>query len=239
MPHTFDSIPPTPHGHFLLHFYGTILRLLRYIDRMGAFGEGSQAGLNAQFPFLAHYREQIELFLPPGIPPEKAVTWWEEEVGSWQARVPVYLPLTGLEGMKGIGSKGRAALMAAGLVQEDLAWVRFWPTCRSLCWRAVQPSNWWGSYWLRMAPPSSAVILSMRCTLRKKLMRRTGSAWEITRELIPDGSAGDDESGCPAGGMGTACAGFDLGCSARGAGWFDSRASGPCIRSRSIPNWTS
>ena len=119
MPQPFDSIPPTPNGHFLLHFYGTILRLLRYIDRMGAFGEGSQAGLNAQFPFLAHYREQIELFLPPGIPPEKAVTWWEEEVGSWQARVPVYLPLTGLEGMKGIGSKGRAALMAAGLVEED------------------------------------------------------------------------------------------------------------------------
>ncbi len=119
MPNPFNSIASNPNGHFLLHFYGGILRLLRYIERMDAFSGGSLHDLDARFPFLAHYRAQIEQFIPSTVSPEGAVAWWEEQIADWQASIHDHLPLAELENLPGVGRRGRAALLVTGVVEED------------------------------------------------------------------------------------------------------------------------
>lgn len=115
----FDSIPRTARGHFLLHFYGAVLRLVQYIERAKALGGGWPRRPGSRYPFLAHYRAEIDRFLPKELADADAVAWWEEQIAAWQAQAASYLPLANLERTPGVGSQGRAAFMLAGLVEED------------------------------------------------------------------------------------------------------------------------
>lgn len=114
MPNAFTSLQPTPRSHFLLHYYGAVLRLLRYVEQ----GEALD-GADSRYPFLARYRDEFERFLPQDAPPADAVEWWEAEILDWQREVDLHLPLAALEGLATVGRNGRAVLMLAGLVQED------------------------------------------------------------------------------------------------------------------------
>ena len=119
MANPFDSIQRTPRGHFLLHFYGAVLRLLQYIDRTEALSSGELQRPGSRYPFLAHYREEIQRFVPEHLSPEAIVAWWEEQVAGWQADAQGHLPLAALAGVPGVGPDGRAVFMLAGLVEED------------------------------------------------------------------------------------------------------------------------
>ncbi|MGA7733165.1 MAG: ATP-binding protein [Chloroflexia bacterium] len=118
----FHSIQYGPRGHFLLHFYGAVLRLLNYVDQTGALSDGRLRRPHrpgGRYPFLAHYREEIERFVPKHVPLMEAVTWWEEQVTDWQAGRQGNLPLVALERTPGVGRNGLALFMLAGLVDED------------------------------------------------------------------------------------------------------------------------
>jgi hypothetical protein len=122
MPNAFASLQPTPRSHFLLHYYGAVLRLLRYVEQNEPTdGEG----VTRRYPFLARYRDEFERFLPHDAPPADTAEWWEEEILDWQrgigptAATGGHLPLAALEGVATVGRQGRAVLMLAGLVQED------------------------------------------------------------------------------------------------------------------------
>ncbi|MBX2998657.1 MAG: ATP-binding protein [Caldilineaceae bacterium] len=116
MPNAFASLQPTPRSHFLLHYYGAVLRLLRYVEQSEPVdGEG----VAHRYPFLARYRDEFERFLPQDAPPADAVDWWEAEIRDWQRDTETHLPLVALESLAAVGGQGRAVLMLAGLVQED------------------------------------------------------------------------------------------------------------------------
>ena len=83
MANAFDSIPYTARDHFLLLFYGAVLRLLRYIDQSHALDEGIFSDASRRYPFLTHYREAIVGFMPEGVEGDEQVGWWEAEVAAW------------------------------------------------------------------------------------------------------------------------------------------------------------
>jgi hypothetical protein len=114
MPNAFTSLQPTPRSHFLLHYYGAVLRLLRYVEQNETLD-----GAGSRYPFLARYRDEFERFLPQDAPPADAVEWWEAEILDWQQGGDLHFPLAALEGLATVGRNGRAVLMLAGLVQED------------------------------------------------------------------------------------------------------------------------
>jgi hypothetical protein len=118
--HPFSHIPPTPHGHFLLHFYGAVLRLLLYIDCTDALDAQDTANANSRrYPFLDRYREEIERFLIINAPAESIIDWWEDQIADWEKSVALHLPLAALGRLESVGQNGRAVFMLAGLVQED------------------------------------------------------------------------------------------------------------------------
>ena len=119
MANPFDTIQRTPRRHFLLHFYGAVLHLLQYIDRTKALGSGWLQRPGSRYPFLAHYREEIQRFVPEHLSPAEVVAWWEDQVADWQAGSQGHLPLAALEGVPGVGPNGRTVFMLAGLVEED------------------------------------------------------------------------------------------------------------------------
>lgn len=123
MANAFDSIPYTARDHFLLLFYGAVLRLLRYVNRSNALDAGLFGDAGRRYPFLAHYHAAIVKFMPDGVGPDEQVGWWEAEVTAWQAAAHAqgltHLPLAALQALSGVGEAGRAAFLLAGLVTED------------------------------------------------------------------------------------------------------------------------
>ncbi|HSN76451.1 MAG TPA: hypothetical protein VL334_15350, partial [Anaerolineae bacterium] len=115
----FDSIPRTPRGHFLLHFYGAVLRLLAYVERNGVLANTGKGTPEGDYLFLRHYREEVRHLLPEGLALEEAVPWWEDQVAAWQQGVPDPLPLAALETLPAVRVAGRSVFLLAGLVEED------------------------------------------------------------------------------------------------------------------------
>src|SRR5438876_9641566 len=91
----FAHIPPGAEGHFLLHFYAVIARLLAHLHIVGDSGkDGSgregverrpaQGPYVEQFPFLAGYQAALNAYLPGGAEPGGAINlapteaWWDE-----------------------------------------------------------------------------------------------------------------------------------------------------------------
>lgn len=144
MAYLFSSTPPTPRSHFQVHFYGAVLRLVRTIERMGSPGGASLAEILRLYPFLARYQEELARRLPPNLPANQAVTWWETQVTLWEesalgaaagkadpnaktvlakkgkaAGSQPSLPLAALKNLPEVGALGQAAFMLCGLVEED------------------------------------------------------------------------------------------------------------------------
>jgi hypothetical protein len=115
----FISIEKNIRGHFRLQFYGVILRLLLYIERMSTLGGESLEELSNRYPFLKRYQEEIERQLPIDLPLHRAIPWWDEQVSDWETEVAAHLPLRSLVDIENIGNLGRAAFLLAGLVEED------------------------------------------------------------------------------------------------------------------------
>ncbi len=119
MANAFDTIQRTPRGHFLLHFYGAVLRLLVYVEQSGALQARGNGAPEGGYPFLNHYHQEVQRFLPSGLPLTEAVSWWEAGVAAWQQTASVHLPLAALEELPTVGPDGRAVFLLAGLVEED------------------------------------------------------------------------------------------------------------------------
>lgn len=117
MTNPFASMEHTPRSHFRLHFYSTVLRLLLYIERMSILGGEKLAEMENRYPFLKGYREEIQRFLPPDIPFDQALLWWEQQVTAWEAEI--YLPLRAMAEVDNIGRGGQVAFLLAGMVEED------------------------------------------------------------------------------------------------------------------------
>ncbi len=115
---TFDHLPRTARGHFLLSMYATVYRLLFTVHLLdSAAQEGPAVGRD--FPFLHGYFDEMLRFLPADITWEAGWGWWQQELAAWEARGAPDLPLLRLERQAGLGIYSRLALILAGLVEED------------------------------------------------------------------------------------------------------------------------
>ena len=115
----FNSIPHSPRSHFQLHFYGAILRLMGYIERMSALGGESLAAFCRRYPFLSRYREEIDCYLPDAPSAGPVIGRWNAGIAAWEEGCPFHLPLAALGRREEVGPQGLAAFLLAGIVEED------------------------------------------------------------------------------------------------------------------------
>src|SRR5919202_5323977 len=114
----FGDLPPGAEGHFRLHVYAVVARLLARLRSSGAAGEAE--GYFAQFPFLAGYGAALGAWQPGGLSPAAEVAWWDAQVAGWEAATAGRLPLRALVDEAGLDPVEVRALIAAGLVEEDI-----------------------------------------------------------------------------------------------------------------------
>ena len=117
-PAPFDHVPPGPRGHFLLHFYAAVDRVIDYVQRLSLLGGEDPAESMAGFPFIAGYLDEIQRVMPEQVEAADSWAWWEAEIAAWAARADGRLPLLALAGV-GVSFRSRIALLIAGLAEVD------------------------------------------------------------------------------------------------------------------------
>src|SRR5213080_1409538 len=88
------SRPPIPsgtQGHFLLHFYAVIARILARLE--GAEGSEQNGMYADRFPFLATYRSILRAYIPGKMPLSEQVVWWDAQIAAFEAQAHEHLPL--------------------------------------------------------------------------------------------------------------------------------------------------
>jgi hypothetical protein len=115
----FVHVPTTAEGHFRLHFFAAIFRVINHLRRLAELrGDDLEESLE-KYVFLAGYFSEMRQYLPDEITWEEALTWWEEEITAWEENCEKHLPLKALTEKGELNFQGRVALMLAGLVEED------------------------------------------------------------------------------------------------------------------------
>ena len=117
--HPFDHLPHTTRNHFVLHLFTAVYYLVHYLQRAAEPENGVLETLFDRYPFLGGYFGELVTFLPPTITWGEGLSWWQTEIGRWEAASPIHLPLSILHEAGVAGFNGRIALLLAGLVEED------------------------------------------------------------------------------------------------------------------------
>jgi hypothetical protein len=115
----FTHIPQTIQGHFLLHFYAAVYRLIYYIHRLSQVGGETLEAHFETYPFLAGYFAEMRRSMPEAATWEDISAWWAQEIVAWETAANVHLPLCALAQEAGVDFRSRMALMLVGLVEED------------------------------------------------------------------------------------------------------------------------
>ncbi|MCP4288529.1 MAG: AAA family ATPase, partial [Gammaproteobacteria bacterium] len=116
---TFEDIPRTMKGHFVLHFYAAVYRLVNHIRRLNEVGGEDLEKTFERYPFLNGYLVEMLRYMPQETSWEEALGWWETEITTWEKAGSEHLPLRALSEQGGINFPNRVALMIVGLVEED------------------------------------------------------------------------------------------------------------------------
>jgi hypothetical protein len=122
-PLPFPGLTPGPSGHFRLHFYAAVHRVLRYLaavpPRADGGLDGGLDGWTDRYPFLDGYLAELDEAMPvPGLGRE-AAKWWEDAVGRWERAMPFHLPIRSADSGMGLTWRGRLAILLVGLPEED------------------------------------------------------------------------------------------------------------------------
>jgi hypothetical protein len=115
---TLTDLPPGAEGHFLLHFYAVIARLLANLRT--APTEDAQAKYFEQFPFLNGYQRMLRSYMPGGVAAEEEGSWWDAAIAGWDAQSSFHLPLQALIDEADLSVDELRVLIAAGIVEEDI-----------------------------------------------------------------------------------------------------------------------
>jgi len=121
-PHVFENVPQTARGHFMLHFYAAVYRLLFHLYTISGVEEGDPgelAGTFKKYPFLAGYFEETRRHMPEEITWEGALRWWKEQITAWEGEVTLHLPLRAVTWNSPSPFESAALLIIVGLVEED------------------------------------------------------------------------------------------------------------------------
>ncbi len=134
---TLAELPPGAAGHFRLHLFAVVARLLANLGLGGGAGtearllhglgrlldrlEGEESdSVSARFPFLDGYRATLVRLQGGEPPPVLQLAWWEEQIDRWQAQAGGHLPLSAVEDDLELERAQVRLLLAAGLVEEDI-----------------------------------------------------------------------------------------------------------------------
>ncbi len=118
----FAKMPHSTEGHFLLHFYAVVARLLAHLATAGIRqGEGKKdEGAFGQFSFLAGYQAVLQTYSPASMSPKSAGAWWDTHIADWEAGVEGHLPLRALVEEADLSTDAVRLLIAVGLIEEDI-----------------------------------------------------------------------------------------------------------------------
>jgi len=116
---TFDAVPRTPAGHFVLFLYAAIFRLVDHVRRLAEAGGAPLEQVFERYPFLGEYFAEMRGHMPDELTWADGTTWWREEIAAWEDAASEPLPLGELGRRSGLGFASRLAFLAAGLVEED------------------------------------------------------------------------------------------------------------------------
>ncbi|MGH7862992.1 MAG: hypothetical protein ACREOS_12230, partial [Candidatus Dormibacteraceae bacterium] len=120
MPSVFEHVPHATRGHFLLHFYAAVDRLISFVSQVGLPGDDNALRhCLERFPFLDGYLAEIRQYVPSTVAWEDGPAWLENQITAWEAEAPLSLPLRALTDEAAINFSGRLALMLTGLMEED------------------------------------------------------------------------------------------------------------------------
>jgi len=148
-PHVFENVPHNGRGHFLLHFYAAIYRLLYHLYSLSNLSDlpGTETGELEEtfktYPFLAGYFEEIRGHMPEEITWEGALRWWKEQVSTWEGQVDGHLPLRAVTRNSGLSFESADLLMLVGLVEEDSRFGTLFAHLQAPWDFAAPDSNWW------------------------------------------------------------------------------------------------
>jgi len=117
--HTFEHIPHTVRGHFVIYLYAAIYRLLNHIHRLSDVGGTKLEQVFEHYPFLNQYFAEMCQYMPEEITWEDGINWWQQEIAAWEAGCDGHLPLLALAQDAGLDWSSRLALMVTVLVEED------------------------------------------------------------------------------------------------------------------------
>jgi hypothetical protein len=117
-PAAFDHIPPTAAGHFLLHFYAAVDRLIACLRRLTEVAGKDWADVSERYPFIGGYLAEIYMVTPEQADGAETGGWWEDTIAGWEAEITEHLPLRAL-GAAHDGFTSCLALVLAGVVEED------------------------------------------------------------------------------------------------------------------------
>src|SRR5437660_11822887 len=92
--HPFANVPCNAEGHFLLHFYAVVARLLAHLHAAGVnMKEGNRF---EQFSFLASYQAALRSYHPTDASepsPAAEGVWWDTHIAAWESQLDGHLPL--------------------------------------------------------------------------------------------------------------------------------------------------
>lgn len=117
--HSFNHIPKTPQGHFVLYFYAAVFRLINRLQALSQVGGSSLESFFIRYPFLGEYYNEILNYLPNDISWLDALQWWKSEISAWETECDTYLPIQLLKEKVGLTFDNRLAFIAVGLAEED------------------------------------------------------------------------------------------------------------------------
>lgn len=165
------ALPADPDGHFRLHVYAVVARMLANLQLTAGSVEGADP-FDA-FPFLAGYRAALHACMPTGLSLADEAAWWDAQLVAWQQSVDGHLPLRALVDDAGLAPDQVRLLVAAGLVEED---IRFGALFAALQEPLIARRPCIGLLNWLLADPQGATGMQAGAT--------AGDAWPACRELL-------------------------------------------------------
>ena len=89
--HVFENVPRTARGHFMLHFYAAVYRLLFHLYSLSGEENRELEQTFEKYPFLAGYFEETRRHMPEEITWEGALRWWKTQVTAWEEEIQEHL----------------------------------------------------------------------------------------------------------------------------------------------------
>ena len=115
----FSQVPRNAQGHFLLHFYAAVDRLLRYLARLDAAAGFTDLSSVERYPFLAGYRDEVQAVLPAKLQPGEVWSWWQTQIEAWELTTDAHLPIADVAKALDLDLRARIALFLPCLVEVD------------------------------------------------------------------------------------------------------------------------